>query len=549
MSDDLFAAFGEAATSRQWSRPSTDSQANSKDSASVPLGQETLVIDTPGTATEADLEDDFGDFEDASRDSSSNAMSTHARDHDVSKTKHAGPSATKPTQIASTKTGRHPFADHMDILFGADQDDYDAGVDELDDLSTNPEAAMAYSKQLIAAQAAERDRSQPQVQATTEKSLPERKPSPSLPASTTRGTKGRRNMDVLFDTEDPVSEDDGDFGDFELGGEAGSPNTGRAFERSVMPALDLLRLDDANLPSQRGATTNLEQGGRQAPALRERPVQSKAPIAIQHDDPWEDFETAATPPPPASQPKTSSLSTTTKPPRSTTQPAASNPPDTLPPTNIPPPASLLSIFPSIFASAQDALFAPLAKLDSKQRQVLAAHPATHQFLRGYLSTAIVLGHIIAGRRLRWKRDQYLAQGMRIGPAGKGGGMKLAGVDKSEVAKEDREVLDAVRLWKAQVGKLRGAVTTAGATSSSRTARLPAVPDIAEQMPVKALKAVEGGFVAPQACALCGLRREERVAKVDVDVDDSFGEWWVQGVSMHVVCKGFWDEHNGKLKSR
>ena len=159
----------------------------------------------------------------------------------------------------------------------------------------------------------------------------------------------------------------------------------------------------------------------------------------------------------------------------------------------------------------------------------------------------------SSRKLRWKRDQYLSQGMRIGPAAAGGkssGMKLAGVDKSETAKEDREVLDALRLWKAQIGKLRSAVAAASSITPDGESRLPPVPEISEStMPVRTVKAVEGGVTAAHACALCGLKREERVAKVDVEVNDSFGEWWVEGMNMHLVCRNFWEEHKGKLRSR
>jgi len=129
-------------------------------------------------------------------------------------------------------------------------------------------------------------------------------------------------------------------------------------------------------------------------------------------------------------------------------------------------------------------------------------------------------------------------------------MKLAGVDRSETAKEDREVLDALRLWKAQIGRLRSAVAAASSITPDGESRLPAVPEISEQtVPVRSVKAVEGGVTAPHACALCGLRREERVARVDVEVDDSFGEWWVEGMSMHLLCRKFWEEHRGKLRSR
>lgn len=79
--------------------------------------------------------------------------------------------------------------------------------------------------------------------------------------------------------------------------------------------------------------------------------------------------------------------------------------------------------------------------------------------------------------------------------------------------------------------------------------MPAVPEIAEQMPVKMLRAAEGGFTASHACALCGLKREERVARVDEGVEDSFGEWWVEGMNMHLVCRNFWEEYKDRLKSR
>ena len=206
-------------------------------------------------------------------------------------------------------------------------------------------------------------------------------------------------------------------------------------------------------------------------------------------------------------------------------------------------------FPSLFSSGDEALFDTMSKLDLKQRQMLLGHPASHQILKGYIGHLFVLARIIAGRKLRWKRDQHLSQSMRIGPAAAGGkgGMKLAGVDKSEVAKEDREVLDTLRLYKGQIGKLRSAVSAASAMPS--TAKLSPVPDISDPMPVKILKPGEGGITAPHACALCGLKREERVARVDMEIEDSFGEWWVQGTNMHVACLEFWNQFSWKLKSR
>lgn len=145
--------------------------------------------------------------------------------------------------------------------------------------------------------------------------------------------------------------------------------------------------------------------------------------------------------------------------------------------------------------------------------------------------ASVAAQIIAGRKLRWKRDQHLSQGMRIGPASSRAtsGMKLSTVDKSENMKEEREALDVVRAWKDQVGRLRHVVSAA---NQIKAGTLGVVPDIQEMMPVKVLRQGEGGVPAPQACMLCGLKRDERVGAVDQGVEDSFGEWWVEQVNMH-----------------
>ncbi|KAK4541414.1 hypothetical protein LTR36_008015 [Oleoguttula mirabilis] len=469
--------------------------------------------------------------------------------------------------------GRHPFADHMDFLFAADADDeYDAGTDDLGDLSNNPEAAVAYSKRVIAAQMEEEQRrqvKQPQsvapqanVRAMEEPRSPKKLQKKYGYAPTKGSTKvPTKASNVLFDAENVSDvEDDDAFGDFE-GSSVNSnaqgfdqPKANSANSSATMPAMDLLGLDvSAESPQLDSRITGSSMAAHQSRdetsriSSRQRDARLAAPAAID-DEAWSDFETSTAAPAKPSARRMPSQRTTKATAATSLNPPKAASSDSLPPTNIPPPAILLSIFPALFASAEEALFKPLAKLDFKQRQILLAHPATAMFLQGYLGLSVVLGHIIAGRKLRWKRDQSLAQGMRIGPAAAaGGGMKLAGVDKAELAKEEREVLDAVRLWKAQVGKLRGAVTTA--ISTPGIPKLPTVPEIAETMPIRSLKPAEGGLTASHGCALCGLKREERVAKVDVEVEDSFGEWWVQGMSMHVLCRDFWEEHRGKLRSR
>ncbi|KAF2802949.1 uncharacterized protein BDZ99DRAFT_527043 [Mytilinidion resinicola] len=219
-----------------------------------------------------------------------------------------------------------------------------------------------------------------------------------------------------------------------------------------------------------------------------------------------------------------------------------------PPTNIPPPGVLLSLFPLLFSEAQTQLFKPMAAQTYQMKNRILSDHTTVGFLQGYLAIATVAARVIAGRKLRWKRDAHLAQGMRVGPASSRAtsGMKLTGIDKSEMNKEEREVLDVVRAWKDQVGRLRSAVAAANAINPGC---LGPVPDIQEAMPVKLLSEADGGVPAPKQCALCGLKREERVAKVDVAVEDSFGEWWVEQTRMHRGCKNFWEKNKDVLRQR
>ncbi len=138
--------------------------------------------------------------------------------------------------------------------------------------------------------------------------------------------------------------------------------------------------------------------------------------------------------------------------------------------------------------------------------------------------------------------------MKIGSAqgSKLSGMKLTGIDKGENLKEEREVADVVRIWKEQLGKLRSAVAAANAGGASPP--LGVIPEIAGTLPVRVGKVAEGAFVAEKACVLCGLKREERVEKVDVSVEDTFGEWWVEYWG-HAACHNFWEEHKDELRQR
>lgn len=428
------------------------------------------------------------------------------------------PQHTTPWVQASN---RHPFADHMDVLFAAEEEEYSAGKDEWNDLSNDPEAAVAYSKRVIAEQMALRERDERAVFAQpTAESTPK-------PAR-------ERDPNVLFDAEDPT-ELDGETGDGDDFGEfnefTGPKNgSGEVAQPSVVSAMDLLGLDDdVSPPAGERQNGHAPSTSWASTRVKTSPM-SQQPLVVDDDDddePWDDFEEAV----PVALPKFG-LSTTIEGTRPTSQtssvlPAISkerirrqpSPHLVTPPTNIPPPSLLLSLFPPLMTST----------------------PSTTSF-EAHLSLIRTLSHILAGRRQRWKRDTHLAQSMRIGPASSNGshkaGMKLTTIDKTEIAKEDREVAEVLRIWKSQVGKLRAAAVGKGR-----------VPDVKEVMTSKMLSEGEGGVKARMACALCGLKREERILGCDEDVLDGFDEWWIESAGMHAGCEAFWRHNGEQLRGR
>ncbi|KAG9247312.1 hypothetical protein BJ878DRAFT_493315 [Calycina marina] len=220
--------------------------------------------------------------------------------------------------------------------------------------------------------------------------------------------------------------------------------------------------------------------------------------------------------------------------------------DLAPPTNIPPPSVLLAHFPSIFGIPQSALFKPVANQTFPLKNRIISDPSTIDFLRAYLLLACVAAHVVVGRKLRWKRDTILSQSMSIGPAVVGGrsGMKLAGVDKTEVTKGDREAAEVIRTWKDQLGRLRSVIAVANSSLQDSSKHL-AIPDVSESMHIKTQP---NALTAPKPCVVCGLKREERVYKVDVDIEDSFGEWWVDHWG-HRTCRNFWIQNQANLNQR
>ena len=196
------------------------------------------------------------------------------------------------------------------------------------------------------------------------------------------------------------------------------------------------------------------------------------------------------------------------------------------PTNIPPPLILLQLLPQLFET--------LAKMDSAQDPM--------QRCNAVLRAHAVASRIVAGHSLRWKRDNILSQNNRIGPAAvgrKGGGMKLAAVDKIEGLKEERELADVIKSWERYAHNFNSMVPKSGIQRPLMT--------LSKQLRPRPETGV-GVVSSHQACALCGLRRDERVSGADFDVNDSFAEFWLEHWG-HCDCKGFWQTYHALLPQR
>ena len=318
-------------------------------------------------------------------------------------------------------------------------------------------------------------------------------------------------VEVLFDATNEDSFTEEDFGDFETGS-GDQTDLVRTPENQEQMG-QLLDLDFASPLPEASSQFSVSKEETES-AARSIDLLSSS---VQIDD-WGDFndssETIGSPhlAQPLSKP---SIEPTAQPLGMTTPPRPPSPP----PTNVPPPSILLSLFTPLFTSSELITSTPQSSL---------------------LTILTTAAHIIAGRRLRWKRDPFLSQSTKIGPAPSnnkgGGGMKLTNLDPSESLKEDREAAEIVRIWQQQVGRVRSAFAPLKP------------PDLAETMPVRTVKLGEGGVVAKRACILCGLKRDERVQGVDGQVEDSFGEWWVE-LWGHRHCKKFWEAQRDELRQR
>lgn len=218
-----------------------------------------------------------------------------------------------------------------------------------------------------------------------------------------------------------------------------------------------------------------------------------------------------------------------------------------PPSNIPPPSVILCLITTLFQSLPSSIKNDSFSIDLASYCYSPSVQPSHEKKLIIFSIIRAAARIISGRKLRWRRDHHLSQSMKIGPAyaGKTSGMKLTGLDRTENRREDREAEEAMRTWKNHLGSLRSAVASA---NSHQPGLNLVVPELSEIIPVRQAKSGEGAIIASNCCFLCGLKRDERLEKIDVNVEDSFNEWWIDYWG-HVDCTTFWQVLEGRLQQR
>ncbi|EAW23952.1 uncharacterized protein NFIA_035200 [Aspergillus fischeri NRRL 181] len=368
---------------------------------------------------------------------------------------------------------------------------------------------------------------------------------------------------VLFDAtleSMPDDEEDEDWGEFESAESATGRNQSAArFQQqdglrdsqsrpkdatTLIDVMDTLSIADSKLPN---ASKPAVRQSIDKPRSHIKAVDSIAVPDPAQDDSFEDWgEFIDGPPAEVKPPKFQGFSKSRSPEGKITQARTAvltSPSFTIPgekvsesqirPTNIPPPSVLLELFPRLFEKLREEA--------TKARRCLQQEDQVETAASLVLCTLKVVARVVAGRTLRWKRDTILSQSMRIGPArsGKPGGMKLSTVNKNESIKEQQEAVDVLTMWRDQAALFNSVIQASG--------RQP-IQAIAENARVVTATAAHGAIKAPHACALCGLKRDERLPKIDENVQDSFGEWWVEHWG-HSECKGFWETNMGLLAQR
>lgn len=405
----------------------------------------------------------------------------------------------------------------------------------------------------------------------------------SIPQQTIQGKaesplwrRDTHGSDVLFDAEE--TELDDDFGAFEtvgdsnrdeanLGGDLYPLHSGNTSIQASEPpepvslVADLLETDDFRQQSSI-SRSNLPQEGIQparvtprskenssepswgeewgdfeqiqiterpnpSPVKRQgiaNPQISASTISDGPDEEWEPFEDGQ-PDPVQSAPPQSEFSRSEGKAQQIHLSRISTPRVTDRPTNIPPPSSLLQLLSSIFESIHK------SNADKTKSKVELAS----KIVVVYRTASRILG----GRTMRWKRDTILAQSVRIGQAGKSGGMKLASVNKSESTKEQRDSEEMIRDWSRYVHEFNSIL--AQADFPAYRMRLAASPALKTSKDTNT-------SASSKPCALCGLKRTERLSDIDVEVDDLFGEFWTEHWG-HKECCEFWYLYKDLLGQR
>ncbi|KAI9041192.1 uncharacterized protein KD926_007304 [Aspergillus affinis] len=376
--------------------------------------------------------------------------------------------------------------------------------------------------------------------------------------------------DVLFDaTLETVSNDDSeDWGEFESADKAPAPPvptepvrrqaagvnpaihaSQRTKTRTTAPPKQLDLLDSLTLEDNPPAVYQQPRsatGQDKAKPQTKKVVPIKPSAPAEEEEPFEEWGDFIDGPSTESPAKTTPRVDTTRPTgnsnSTSTQKTSSQfsdvsnqsvHPSAVRPTNIPPPSVLLELFPQLFEQLrQDATHARRNLQQKKSVDVVAS---------SILCVLKAVARVVSGRTLRWKRDSILSQSMRIGPArsGKPGGMKLNTVNKNEDIKEKQEAVDVIVMWRDRAALFNSIIQASGRRP------IQAVP---ENIRATTATAEQGALKASHACALCGLKRDERLPKVDEAVEDSFGEWWTDHWG-HTDCRQFWETHKDMLNQR
>ncbi|KAJ5514653.1 hypothetical protein N7463_004205 [Penicillium fimorum] len=427
-----------------------------------------------------------------------------------------------PTPAASWQGSGHqefdlPLNPHSDVLFDAEFDtpasdaDDDWGEFEGPDSNTlDGQSTALQQSATVASPKPEPRRDEPQVSRTVDllDSLSMQDSAPAVK----HPSKSAKNQHLEPNKQDqPTWENDsfGDWGDF------------------------------ADVPASQPPKVSQK---KTKPPTRPSVKSNKPPASTWDDEAfgdWGDFSDGpSVKPVPKSKP---SPPTAPSPAPSSSVSGTPAPAATVRPTNIPPPSVLLELFLDVFETLQkEAAFAK-SQLRSSAPSSSNTISTTALHIHNVLQSA---ARVIAGRGLRWKRDTILSQSMRIGPArsGKPGGMKLNSVNKQENIKEEQDAVDVLTTWRERAASFNAVLQAAGQRP------IPTVPD-PSALKVITARADQGALKASHPCALCSLKRDERVLRVDEQsVQDSFGEWWTEHWG-HTACKQFWETNRNLLGQR